>query len=194
MASIEMKVRRMQTGEMLVATLESFEDAVTWLGARPEFTEVLGVLSKDISPAKMRALKAAMRPYSAAERRHLEAEERAAAEALAQQDRLEAERAAREQREHTEAMLRADPNRVMTVRWHCREGMSIDDPYDPREITEAARRAVEAWVAERSTWISDPDLMLVEALVNVYPGPVPSGNEEDRIEPGGQFARGPRSS
>jgi hypothetical protein len=191
MAAIEMKVRRMQTGETLVATLETFEDAVTWLGERPEFTEVLGVLSKELSPAQHRALRAAMRPYSAAERRHLEAEERVIAEALAERDRVEAELAERQRREHEAAMRRADPDRPMALRWHYVDGLSHEDPFDPRPVTEAARRAVEAWIAERNEWVASREQTVYEALVTVYPGPVPTGDEADRVQPGGQFVPGP---
>jgi hypothetical protein len=194
MAAIEMKVRRMKTGETLVATLESFEDAVTWLGERPEFTEVLGVLSQDLSPAQHRALRAAMRPYSAAERRHIEEADREAAAAHVAQEQSELELAERERQAHAAAMKHADPDRPMNLRWHHRDGLSVEDPYDPRDITAAARDAVEAWVAERQTWVADRGQKVYEALVTVYPGPVPSGDEEDRVQPGGQFVPGPAKS
>ena len=52
-------------------------------------------------------------------------------------------------------MAKADPNRPIALRWDIEEGYSVADPYDKREITEAARLAVEGWIAERNTWIAD---------------------------------------
>ncbi len=87
-------------------------------------------------------------------------------------------------------MASADPNRPMSIRWHFDEGYSIADPFDQREITDVAKRAVEAWIAERNTWVTDRGQMVVEATLTVYPGPVPSGMEMDRIQRGGQFVPG----
>ena len=46
---------------------------------------------------------------------------------------------------------------------------------------------MEAWVAERNTWVHRRGQYLVDAQLVVWPGPVPSGDEDDRIEQGGQF-------
>ena len=46
---------------------------------------------------------------------------------------------------------------------------------------------VEAWVAERNSWVHRRGQYLVDAQLLVWPGPVPSGDEADRIEQGGQF-------
>jgi hypothetical protein len=192
MARIEMKVRRMDTGETLVAELGSFADAVAWLEERPEGTEVLGVLSKDLSPEQHQALRASLRPYSASERRLIAAADRRAGEAIAARLAEETKLAARRMREHAEAQRRADPNRPMDLRWDLTEGLSKADPYDPREITDAVKQAVVAWVAERGTWVEGRGQQVVEATLQAYPGPVPGGDEADRVVPGGQFVAGPR--
>ncbi len=190
MAKLEMKVRRLKTGETLVATLESFDDAVTWLGERPEYVEVLGVLSEDLTPAMDRALRAAMRPYTDEEHQLIQEADRRAEAAIREQIERESAMAEQRRREHAEAMRQADPDRPMMLRWHHEEGLEISDPYDDREITEAAREAVDAWIAERNTWVADRGQKVIEAMVTVYPGPVPSGNEADRVQPGGQFIPG----
>ncbi|MCA9650734.1 MAG: hypothetical protein H6712_31165 [Myxococcales bacterium] len=183
---IDMKVRQMKTGETLVATLDSFEDAVTWLGQRPDFTEVLGLLSEDLSPRQREAMRDAMRPYTAEEQAFQ-------AELRAEDDRRMAERMQQEQaewerrsREEMERQLQADPNRVKAIRWHRDEGYSSGDANDPREITEAAKQAVAAWVAERNSWVEDRGQEVIEAHVEVYLGETPSGSEDERVV-GGQF-------
>lgn len=190
MAQIDLKVRRLETGETLVATLDSFEDAVMWLGERPENVEVLGVLSKELSEAQHRALRAALRPYTALEKQMIQEAEQKVSDAIASQIRKEAEYSQRKMKEHTEAMLKADPNRPLPLRWHFKEGLSVADAYDPREITDEARRAVDAWLKERTSWIQDRGQIIIEATLSVYPGKVPSGMEDDRVVPGGQFVPG----
>ena len=59
------------------------------------------------------------------------------------------------------------------------------DPFDPRETPDAAKEAVLAWVAERNGWVSERELVVVEANVMVLPGTLPAGT--DRVLPGGQF-------
>ncbi len=191
MAGIEMKVRRMKTGETLVAQLESFEDAATWLGERPEFTEVLGVLSQDLTSEQHQELKAALRPYSADEQRMIDDADREAAIAIKARLERDATEAKETKRAHAEAQLKADPRRPMSVRWELEGGLSVSDSYDPREVNDVMRAAVDAWIAERNTWVVDRGLRVVEATLTVYPGPVPSGDEADRIVPGGQFVPGP---
>jgi hypothetical protein len=87
-------------------------------------------------------------------------------------------------------MAKANPDRPMALRWHYAEGLTVADPYDQREITEAARKAVDDWIAERNTWVVDRGMMVLEAQLSVYPGPIPGGNEDERIQPGGQFIPG----
>lgn len=190
MAKIEMKVRKIKTGETLVATLESFEDTLTWLEQRPEYMEVLGVLSEDLSTEQHQQLKEAMRPYTEEERRAIEAADRAVSEAIAERVRQEAEMAKQRMAEHEKAMENADPNRPMVLRWHHEEGLSLSDNFDTREIPQVVRDAVDAWIAERTSWVHDRGKMIVEATITAYPGPIPSGLESDRIIPGGNFVTG----
>lgn len=183
---IDMKVRQMKSGQTLVATLDSFEDAVAWLGQRPDYTEVLGVLSESLTPKQREAMRDAMRPYSKEERDFQ-------AQLRADDDRRMAERMQKEQAEweqrykqEMETQLQADPNRVKSVRWHRDEGFTSGDPNDPREVTEAARKAILAWVAERDGWVKDRGQVIYEAHVDVYLDEIPTGREDDRIV-GGQF-------
>jgi hypothetical protein len=185
MAHFEMKVRRMKTGETMIATLDSFEDALVFLRERPEFLEVVSVLS-DTSAADRGRLRDAMRPYT-------EEEQALKNEIAAKNDAAIAENMRREmsnaQRLAEKAMrdaLEADPNRPMSVRWEIEEGYSHLDPNDPREITDAVKEAIQAWVAERNTWIADRGQYVGEATVNVYPMDPPDGGE--RVLAGGQFA------
>lgn len=191
MSKIDLKVRKIKTGETLVATLDSFKDAVTWLGERPDYMEVMGLLSEGLTPEQDQALREALRPYSEDERRLIAEADRAASDAIRKRLEQEQALAALRKREYTEAMHQADPNRPMSVHWDIEKGYSITDPYDPREVTDAARRAIEAWVAERTTWVEGRGMKVYEATVTVYPGPVPDGQEEHRVLPGGNFLPGP---
>jgi len=186
MSDIEIKIRKMKTGEALVACFESEADALQWLRERPAFVDVLGS-DPSLPPEVTMRLKEALRPFDDEERafveeatrRHLEAQ-KAAAEA-------EQVRATREREARREAMRNIGANAPMVLRWSLEEGLCKNDPDDPREITQAARRAFDAWLEERRSWVPAPKV-IVEALVTVWPGVVPSGSEEDRIHEGGQFA------
>lgn len=186
--AVQLKIRDIKTGTAQIAEFESIDDAVTWLRARPRFIDVLGPPQRDsLSPADEQRLRAALRP--------LDDDERAA---VAEQDQRDAEalRAAMA-REQARAQAQieslradnhdADPNRLMQIAWDRDHGCRNADPADPREVTELARAAVEAWVAERNTWVHRRGQYLVDAQLQVWPGPVPSGDEDDRIEQGGQF-------
>ncbi|MBZ0117395.1 MAG: hypothetical protein K8H88_10390 [Sandaracinaceae bacterium] len=184
MSKFELKVRNMKTGEALVATVDSFEDAATFLEERPPFFEVLGVLS-DVSVTQMEKLKQSMRPYDADElalKREYEAKAAAAAHKA-----YEAEVARLgEMEEQARAEARtADPDRPLPIQWDCDSGMKLSDPRDERTITDAARKAVEEWVAERNTWIEGRGQFVAECQVSVYPNEVPPG--EDRVIRGGTF-------
>jgi hypothetical protein len=41
------------------------------------------------------------------------------------------------------------------------------------------------WVRERDGWVADRGLMVSEAVLTVWPGPLPKG--ETRVQPGGKF-------
>lgn len=186
--AVQLKIRDLQTGKAQIAEFESVDDAVTWLGHRPRFVEVLGPPQRSsIAPEDEQRMRAAMRA--------LDDEERAAVAAQDQRDAATLRSAiAREQAKAEEQIesLRerqrdADPNRPMHVVWERDGGCRNADPADPREINEVVRAAVEAWVAERNTWVHPRGQYLVDAHLVVWPGPVPGGDEAGRIEPGGQF-------
>lgn len=175
----------MKTGETMIATLDSFEDALEFLRERPEFLEIVSVLS-DTSAADRGRLRDAMRPYSAEER---ELKDEIAAKhdaAIAEQMRKEMQEAQALADKAMRDAIAADPNRPMSVRWEINEGYSVADPNDPREINDEVKRAIEEWVAERNTWIADRGQFVGEATVQVYPLDPPAG--EARVLQGGQFA------
>lgn len=184
---IDLKVRQMKTGESFIATLDNIDDACTWLKDRPEFMEIVTLISQDLSPAQKGRLRDAMRPYDK-EELAFQAEAREAEEKAAQ-ERMEAEQAEweRRQKEHIAAELKADPNRVMAIRWHEDIGFKAADQHDPREIPEVTQKAIMAWVEERNGWVAAKGHYVCEAHVEAYLGEVPEGQE--RITGGQFFAR-----
>ncbi len=62
MADFEVKVRNLETGEMLVAGMPDAESCIAWLRERPKNVEIVSVLS-ETSPTERSRLKEAMRPY-----------------------------------------------------------------------------------------------------------------------------------
>ncbi|HVH98907.1 MAG TPA: hypothetical protein VM869_09355 [Enhygromyxa sp.] len=186
--AVQLKIRDMNTGKAQIAEFESIDDAVNWLTARPRFVEVLGPPQRDsISPADEQRLRAALRPLDDDERSAVAAQDQRDAEVLRaamQREQARAQAQIESLREHNRD---ADPNRPMHVVWERGHGCRNADPADPREVTELARVAVEAWVAERNSWVHRRGQHVVDAQLVVWPGPVPSGDEDDRIEQGGQF-------
>lgn len=182
MADFDVKVRNLKTGEMLVASMADAEQCIEWLAERPPFIEIVSVLS-DTSPAEQRRLKEAMRPYDAEELALKAAYDKKNAEAL--QARYAEELALIEQDQGEPADPNADPNRPLAVKYEVDEGLRVVD--DTRPITEAARAAVMAWIAERNEWVRDKGQIVGEAHLEVYPGPVPDGDESQRVLAGGRF-------
>ncbi|MCH9681483.1 MAG: hypothetical protein K0V04_08625 [Deltaproteobacteria bacterium] len=186
--AVELKIRDIRTGNAQVAEFENIDDAEAWLRERPPFVEVLGPPRHGAIAAKdeMR-LRDAMRPLDEQERAAQTKQDERDAEAMrnilsAQQDRMKQEMEARR-----EAVKDADPNRPLHIAFERGKEMRNADPIDDRPVTEAARKAVLAWVAERDTWVHARGQYVNDAQVVVWPGPIPSGNEEDRVEQGGQF-------
>jgi hypothetical protein len=175
--NVDLKVHDLQKGEQGTLTFESVEAAKTWLKARPQFTEVLGVASqitKDVSDE----LKACMRALDEDEKRRLQELEQAAAEEARQRAEAKRAEAQAEAERHRAEMANADPNRPMEVRYCVDEAMSLVDAADPREITPEAREAVTEWVKERNTWVESRGQVVGIAKVQVWPGPLPEGQEE----------------
>lgn len=186
MAPIDLRLRNLETGELLIASFENEIDAAFWLRDRPSMMQVLGVISETLDAAGHAVLKRASRP--------LDAEESAAAKRFdeeadrARQARAEEERrrAAEEAVAYREALRNADPNRPMEVAWSLDSGFERVDPADEREISAEVREAVLAWVRERDEWVADRGLVVGEATVTVWPGNLPPG--ESRVQRGGTFS------
>lgn len=186
MAPIDLRLRNLETGELLIASFETEIDAAFWLRERPPMMQVLGVISETLDAAGHAVLKRASRPLdeqeSAAAKRFEDEAERLR-QARAEEER---QRAREEAVAYRESMRNADPNRPMEVAWSLDGGFEHVDPADEREINAEVREAVLAWVRERDEWVADRGLVVGEATVTVWPGNVPTG--EARVQRGGTFS------
>lgn len=186
--AIQLKIRDIRTGDAQVAEFESVGDAETWLRERPRFVEVLGPASHGaIAPGDETRLREAMRPLDEEERLAQAKQDERNAEAIRKAMASEQERMRKEMESRRVANRDADPNRVMVVSFERGKGMRNADPGDDREVPEVVRKAVLAWVAERDTWVHSRGQYVVNAQVVVWPGPVPGGDEDERVQAGGQF-------
>lgn len=188
MATFDLRLRNLETSELLIASFESEEDVSGWLTDRPQFMEVLGLKTDAEDPTIHARLKELVRPLDAEELEQL-----AALEARDEQARsaMQADERKREQAEaeaHKAALRAADPNRVMQVYWSRAGGYEMQDRADEREITQEARDAIDAWVAERNEWVEGRGQEVIDATVEVWPGPMPKG--EARVLRGGTFTPG----
>jgi hypothetical protein len=185
MNKITLKLQDLTKGETLFEEFDDEAATVAWLKARPPMVDVLGVVFEGLSAEQNARLKAAKRPLDAeeqaAEQRLADAAERAAEAARALREKET--QAARDA--HREAMKTADPNRPMEVRYLYNAPLSLTDVMDPRSITDEAREAVLAWVAERNEWVESRGQIVGEAKVTVWPGPIPKKGA-DRVQ-GGSF-------
>jgi hypothetical protein len=184
MAGFQIKVRNLETDEALVATLDSYEDALTFLSDRPHMMEIITVLS-DVSPKQMSELKEAMRAYDADEKAKMAGRAGLLAEELRKAREHEEAMAAAEEARAREAAKSADPARPMKVKWSIEEGCTSNDAFDPRPVSAVVEQAVIAWVQERNGWVAERGQIVGEAEVEVYPLDVPEGGE--RIVRGGTF-------
>jgi hypothetical protein len=74
----------------------------------------------------------------------------------------------------------ASPNRPMELRYRFDEPeLSKTDQYDDRDVSDAAKQAVRAWVEERQEWVRDRGQTIGEAKVTLYPNEVPA--KKDRV-------------
>jgi hypothetical protein len=177
MSKVQLKIRRMQTGEELVAELDSIDDAKQWLAQRPPFVEVVRVMSR-LDEATEAELRDAMRTLDDDERAWREqADARQEAERRAELQRMQAEALAAE----AAAGPGDDPSRPMELAWKRGEGLRRVDPDDDREISEASRRVVAHWLRERDGWMHERRQHVAAATLRVWPASVPGGNESDRI-------------
>jgi hypothetical protein len=184
---VQLKIRRMKTNETLVAEFADLDDAAAWLRERPQFVDVIGTIGA-LAEADDQRLRAALRPFDEDERAELEAQ----GHALARAERAELERAQLAAQaalmERRAELANADPNRPMMIAWARGVGCRNGDPADAREVTELARAAVLAWVRERDTWVHRRGQFIATADLVVWPGPIPGGDEDERVQPGGQFS------
>ena len=184
--TVQLKIRRMKTGETLIAEFETAEDAETWLRERPDHVNVLGTVG-ELPEALDERLREAMRPLDEEERKAAEISERESAERVRAALRREQEQAMAKIAEAREAAKDLDPNRPMAVAFERGKGIENADPADPREVPEIVRKAVLAWVAERDVWVHPRGQYVATAGLVVWPGPIPDGPEGERVQPGGQF-------
>jgi len=191
MPIIELKVRNLKTGDIMVAEIPSIDDTLAWLKERPHCIDVLGVVTEDLPTEIHEAMRNAMRPLDAEEKgldealqaaRMAEMEKTIAAEKERAQERLDA---------HIEEQRTADPARAMMLHFELEDGLTKSDPYDEREIPDSVKEAVEAWIAERNTWVEKKGLEVHSADVAAWPVEIPEG-WEGRVQPGGTFTPGPK--
>lgn len=187
--AIQLKIRDIRTGDAQVAEFETVGDAEAWLRERPRFVEVLGPPRHGaIPPGDESRLRDAVRPLDDEEREAQAKQDERSAEAIRKAMAGEQDRMRQEVESRREANRNADPHRLLVVSFERGKGMHNADPADDREVTDLARKAVLAWVAERDTWVHSRGQYVVNAQVVVWPGPLPAGvGEDERVQPGGQF-------
>jgi hypothetical protein len=185
MQKITLKLQELSRGELSFKEFDDEAAVTAFLRARPHMVDVLGVVFEGLSAEQNARLKAAKRPLDddekAADQRLAATAAKLAEAARALRDKeTEAARAA-----HREALKTADPNRPMEVRYLYNAPLSLTDGEDPRPISDEARAAVLAWVAERNEWVEGRGQIVGEAKVTVWPGPIPKKGA-DRVQ-GGTF-------
>lgn len=185
MAPIDLRLRNLETAELLIASFENEVDAAMWLRDRPSMMEVLGVIAQTDDPALHLALRRAVRPLDDEERAVVKRFDEESERVWAAREAEEARRAEEEAEAHREEMRNADPNRLMQVSWSLEDGLHAVDPADEREVCAEARAAILDWVKERDEWVADRGLVVGEATLTVYPGVLPAG--ASRVQPGGRF-------
>lgn len=183
-AGFQIKVRNLETDETLIATLDSYEDALKFLADRPHLMEVITVLS-DVSPKMMTEMKEAMRPYDEEEKAKLASRASLLVDALKKQREDEEKRAEAEAQRARDEAKSLDPKRPLKVRWTIDEGFANNDPFDHRSVGAQAQARVTAWVKERNGWVADRGQIVAECEVEVYPEEIPEG--EDAVVRGGKF-------
>ena len=182
---VQLKIRRLESDETLIAEFERIEDAETWLRERPKHVAVLGTIGLD--PELGDRLRDAMRPLDAEEEARIEELDLRVNAAIERAMEREKELAQAEIQARREQLADADPERPQALTWEHGHGCRNSDAADLRPIPSDALAAIEAWVAERDTWVHPRGQYIASAELVVWPGPIPSGDEADRVHPGGQF-------
>jgi hypothetical protein len=177
--TIKLRIRNVKTGFAEIIDFETEPDALKWLNERPPFMDVMGAAG--VVPVAMdlqARLKAAMRPLT-------EDERLADRELQLKLDKLDLDKQTESrkkdlenQAKHVETMRTGDPDRIMEIQWRFNADMKLTDPADPRAITEDARAAVLAFIAERNEWVARRGQCVGECTVKVWPGKLPAGKDE----------------
>lgn len=188
---LALRLRDLDTGELLVGEFDHLDAALQWLRERPAMIEVLGVATSDLAEGDDLALREAMRPLEPDEKAKARVLDEARLAAMHEQIQREQARFQEAVAAERAAMATADPNRPMVVSWDEHDGLSLADPSDPRPIPDAVRTAVLAWVAERNEWVHGRRQHVARATITVWPGPIPGGDESERCHAGGQFETEP---
>ncbi|HEY3820093.1 MAG TPA: hypothetical protein VGL81_23170 [Polyangiaceae bacterium] len=181
---IKLRIRNLQTREAGVAAFETDAEAFLWLKDRPRFVEVIGMAGQVSVPMEVQdRLRAAMRPLDDEERIAERETELALEKEDLERDKVAREKEAEMQAKHQAELRAADPERLMEVKWRFNADMALTDPHDPRTITDDARAAILAWIAERNEWVAGRGQTIGECTVKVWPGKLPS-KDADRVKEG----------
>lgn len=174
---LDLRVRDLKTGDTKNQPFASFDEAKSWLAARPRFTEVLGVASHNVAREISNELKDANRPLDDEETKLRDALEASVvkAEQLRRDEQARVQAAAAEAEQA--ALATADPNRPVDLRYTFNGGLMVVTPGDQRPISDEAREAVMAWIAERDEWVESRGQVVGDANLRVWPGPIPDGEE-----------------
>lgn len=178
---LDLQVRDLQKGDRSLKTFESVEEAKAWLAERPKFTEVLGVASHQVPREVSNELRDCCRPLDQEEKLLVDQLDKALEDLARERAEQRRKKELEEAQRHRAEMADADPNRPMEVRYCFNAEMALTDPADTREITDVAREAVMAWVAERNEWVESRNQVVGDAKVQVWPGPIPEGKGDKRI-------------
>jgi hypothetical protein len=182
--AISLRIRNLKTRETGIAAFETEPEALLWLKERPQFVDVIGVAGQTpVGVEVQERLRAAMRPLDADERLAEREFELAVEKESLEREKQSRQSALDEQRKHEETMRTGDPDRVMELYWRFDSEMRHTDAADPRPITEAAREAVMAWIAERNEWVAGRGQVVGECTVKVWPGKLPPKADE-RVKEG----------
>ncbi|MFP6687539.1 MAG: hypothetical protein VB934_22660 [Polyangiaceae bacterium] len=175
---LDLHTRDLTTGDRAPKVFESVDKARAWLKERPKNIAVLGVASHHVPKELANELRESMRPMDDEERALLDKLHEAEAAVIAKQvmERQAADAKAAAARAKT--MKSADPKREMELRWSYNQDLRINDAADSREITDEARAAVDAWIAERQEWVESRGQIIGDATINVWPSDLPEGTTE----------------
>lgn len=183
MSKLMLRLRELSTGAPRTQEFESMDQAATWLKARPQGVEVLGVVFEGLTREENDRLRASMRPLDHSEEEQVRAHD--AKEAAEREKKAEARRleAAKDAEGLKAAAKNASPNRTMEIVYRFDEPeLRKTDVNDDRPIPDEAKAAVMEWVHERMEWVAGRGQTVGEAKVTLYPFEVPSG--KDRITVG----------